>query len=194
MEKRIYSTHFQMQDIISLITESQNGWGWKGPLEVIWSNTPAQAGPPRSACLGPSPGHFWISPRMQTQLPLWATCACAHSPSQCFPMFRGNLLCFSLCPLPLVLLLGATEKSLVPSSLHPLFRYLHTLIRCPLSLFLSWLNSLSQLSHHRRDFPVRYPSLWPLVGLPPLLDVSCTGKPRIAHTDTTETWTRLTIK
>jgi len=20
----------------SLITESQNGWGWKGPLEVVW--------------------------------------------------------------------------------------------------------------------------------------------------------------
>jgi len=31
-------------------------------------------------------------------------------------MFRRNFLCFSLCPLPLVLSLGTTEKSLSPSS------------------------------------------------------------------------------
>ena len=33
-----------------------------------------------------------------------------------FLMFRWNFLCFSLCPLPLVLSLGSTEKSLAPSS------------------------------------------------------------------------------
>jgi len=33
-----------------------------------------------------------------------------------FLMFRQNFLYFSLCPLPLVLLLGTTEKSLAPSS------------------------------------------------------------------------------
>ena len=33
-----------------------------------------------------------------------------------FLMFRRNFLCFSLCPLPLVLWLGTTEKSLAPSS------------------------------------------------------------------------------
>jgi len=49
-------------------------------------------------------------------------------------MLRENLLCFVLCPLPLVLSLDTTEKSLAPSSLHPPFRYLHTLIRSPLSL------------------------------------------------------------
>jgi len=32
-----------------------------------------------------------------------------------FLMFRCNFLCFSLCPLPLVLSLGTTEKSLAPS-------------------------------------------------------------------------------
>ena len=41
-----------------------------------------------------------------------------------FLMFRRNFLCFSLCTLPLVLLLGTTEKSLAPSSSHPPFRYL----------------------------------------------------------------------
>jgi len=33
-----------------------------------------------------------------------------------FLIFRRNFLCFSLCPLPLVLSLGTTEKSLAPSS------------------------------------------------------------------------------
>jgi len=33
-----------------------------------------------------------------------------------FLMFRWNFLCFSLCPLPLVLPLGTTEKSLAPST------------------------------------------------------------------------------
>jgi len=35
-----------------------------------------------------------------------------------FLMFRRNFMCFSLCPLPLVLSLGTTEKSLAPSSCH----------------------------------------------------------------------------
>ena len=37
---------------------------------------------------------------------------------KCFLMFKRNLLCLSLCPLPLVLSLGTAEKSLAPSSLH----------------------------------------------------------------------------
>ena len=41
-----------------------------------------------------------------------------------FLRFRRNFLCFSLCPLPLVLSLGTTEKSLAPSSLHPPCRHL----------------------------------------------------------------------
>ena len=52
---------------------------------------------------------------------------------QCSVTLRGkkfflisswNFLCFSLCPLPLVLSLGTTEKSLAPSSRHPPLRYL----------------------------------------------------------------------
>lgn len=39
---------------------------------------------------------------------------------------RGNLLCFTLCLLPLVLLLGTTGKTLPPSFLHPHFKYLYT--------------------------------------------------------------------
>ena len=38
------------------ITESQNGRGWKGPLWVIQSNPPAEAGSPTVGCRGPCPG------------------------------------------------------------------------------------------------------------------------------------------
>lgn len=34
--------------IVEIITESQNGWSRKGPLEDIWSKTDAQEGPPRA--------------------------------------------------------------------------------------------------------------------------------------------------
>jgi len=40
------------------ITESQNGRGWKGPLWVISSNPPAEAGSPTAGCTGPRPGAF----------------------------------------------------------------------------------------------------------------------------------------
>lgn len=43
-------------------------------------------------------------------------------------VFMGNLLCSSLCPLPLVLSLGTTQKTLALSSLHSPFRYLYILI------------------------------------------------------------------
>ena len=41
-----------------------------------------------------------------------------------FLIFRQNFLCFSLCPLPLILLLCTTEMNLAPSSWHPPCRYL----------------------------------------------------------------------
>jgi len=55
---------------------------------------------------------------------------------KCFLMFGGNVLCVLLCPLPLVLSLGATEKSLAPSSLQ-VFIYIDEI---PLSLLFSTLN------------------------------------------------------
>lgn len=90
----------------------------KGPLKVISSKLPSQAAPPKALHSGLYPGSFWISPK-------WGK---LHSLSrQTFPMlgptvkkfllmFRWNLMCISLCPLPRVLLLGTTRKSPAPSS------------------------------------------------------------------------------
>jgi len=67
---------------IHRITESQNVRGWKGPLWVIQSNPPAQAGSPTAGCRGPCPGRSWISPEKETPQPPWAACSSAPSPSE----------------------------------------------------------------------------------------------------------------
>ena len=41
----------------------QEGGGWKGPVEVLWSKASAQAGSLRAGCPGARPGEFWVSPR-----------------------------------------------------------------------------------------------------------------------------------
>lgn len=61
--------------------ESENGWGWKGPVEVTWSNLPAPAKPTTKAgCLGPCPDDSWVPAHMETPQPLQAACASAPSP------------------------------------------------------------------------------------------------------------------
>ena len=99
-------------------------------------STPCPAGPPAQG----AQGHFrWLLKisKEETPKPLWAACASAPSPEQ-----HVSAACCSeitscahsgLCPLTLVLALGTTAKSLAPSSLHPPFRYLYTLIRSPQS-------------------------------------------------------------
>lgn len=69
------------------ITETQNGWGRKGYLEVIRSNPLAQARTPRAGCTGPCPGSFQRCPRMETLQPLWAPSLA----KKCIPVFRWNL-------------------------------------------------------------------------------------------------------
>ena len=60
-----------------------------------------------------------ISKDGNSTTPLGNLCQCSATLAgkKCFLMFRGNLLCFSLCPLPLVLALGTAEKSLAWLSL-----------------------------------------------------------------------------
>jgi len=60
-----------------------------------------------------------ISKKETSQSSLCRLCQCSivHS-TEGLPVFRQNLLCSSLFPLPLVLALGTTDKSLAPSSLY----------------------------------------------------------------------------
>lgn len=103
----------------------------KGTLEIICFKPLAQAEPPRTDCphdiqMALDYLQGWrlhnILNKPEPMLPH------PHSKKMCFLMFRWNLLYFSLCPLPLVLSLANTEKSLVLSSLHPPLRYLYILV------------------------------------------------------------------
>lgn len=73
---------------------------------------------------------FWPSPRMENSTVSPSNlcqCCITHTVQNCLLEFLRNVLCFSLCLLPLVLALVPTEKSLARSSLHTTFRYLCTI-------------------------------------------------------------------
>lgn len=89
---------------------------------------------------------YFISPRFLSQS--------VFSSSQNHRMAEWTL-CFSLSPLPLVLSLGTTKKSLALSSLHLPFRYSWTLIRCCQTLFFpaDWTSTALPAFLHRRGAP-----------------------------------------
>ena len=104
----------QAWSCVCRITEPNNSWDWKEPPEVIRSNHPAYAGPPRNDCPAPCLAGFWICPGMETPKTPWETFARACSPPQqkkCFLMFRRHLLWFNFCPFSLVLPHWAPLKS-----------------------------------------------------------------------------------
>lgn len=102
------------------ITESQTSWGWKRPLKVIWTNPPAQTGPPRISWPGPCPSG------------LLNTFSDREATTSLGDLLALTVKCFlmlSFCPLPVVLSQVTTEKTLAWFSLHPPVKYLHTLVR-----------------------------------------------------------------
>lgn len=98
---------------------------------------------------------------------------------KCLLMYRGNILCFTLCLLPLVLALETTEKRLAPS-LHSPFSYLHMLVRSLLSFVFSRLISLSFPSLTPQERCSSLPDTF--AGLSPVCPYFCfTGEPRTGH-------------
>lgn len=91
--------------------KSQNDCGWKGDM-IWWSTTSSPCAKAGSPCTGFCSGSFWIS--LEKEIPQPAPCSSTLTLSQyeCFFLtFRWNFLCFSLCPVPLIVLLDTTEKS-----------------------------------------------------------------------------------
>lgn len=94
--------------------------------KFLSSSSPAsllQVGAAISGFLGLSSWIFNISQLGTTQV----SCSTVWLPSEykkVFLVFRWNFLIFNLCPLPLVLIVATTEKSLVPSSSFSPKRYL----------------------------------------------------------------------
>lgn len=123
------------------------------------SKSLAQAAPSRAGCRGPHAEGMRVTPVWKFQQLLWETHASAPSVSQyksvswCserIQRFRENLLCFGLCPWPLILSLSTTEKSWTPSSLQLPFRSLQTFVRSPWSLAFTRLCSSISLSSYER--------------------------------------------
>lgn len=110
------------------IIESQKGQGWKGPLEATWANILVQVGTPKTSRPGPvsrqvlsisEDGYFTVfTDNLRQCLVILAVRI------KWVLMFRGDLLCFSLRTLTLVLPLGTTEKRPAPASFHSPLRYL----------------------------------------------------------------------
>ena len=117
-------------------TESQSGEGWR----VLWGssgpNPPLpQQGHPEQAEQDPVQEGLNISREGDSTTSLGSLLqgSVTLRVKKFFLMFRRNFLCFSLCPLPLVLSLGTTGKNLAPSFWNPPCRYLQD----PLSVFSS---------------------------------------------------------
>jgi len=96
------------------ITESQSGWVWKGPLWVTQSNSLWKQGHPEEAAQDRV--HVGLEYLQRRRLRSLFQGSVTLRGKKFFHIFSWNFLCFSLCPLPLVLSLGTTGKSLAPSS------------------------------------------------------------------------------
>lgn len=71
----------EAQEVFYTTTELQNGQGWNGHLQIIWSKLPAQVRTPTAHYPGLCPYDF-LSPWKETQQHLWAACPIAQSPLQ----------------------------------------------------------------------------------------------------------------
>lgn len=117
--------HLTFSWLIHFHRETQEGWGWQGPLDH-WAQPPLKQGHPE-----PCPGGLWRSPRRNLHS-LWAACASAPSATQCRCASWCSLRTppvWQFSPQPLVQALGTTEKSPAPTSWHLPFRFLYTLLR-----------------------------------------------------------------
>ena len=92
------------------ITESQHGRGWQGPLWVTQSNPlPKQDHPEQAAQDLVQAGLEYLQRRRLYNLPGQPVPGLRHPQrEEVLPHVQVELLCFSLCPLPLVLSLGTT--------------------------------------------------------------------------------------
>jgi len=126
--------------------ERWKSWVWKAPLgTIIWSSPCSKQGQLRTACSGLHPVMCWISARMETLQPLWATY------SSVWPLNSKQVISYVHIEFPiflsmpiasLVVSLGTTtQKHLarLPYSSSPV-RCLYRLIRSPAAFSSSgWL-------------------------------------------------------
>lgn len=125
-------------------TGSQNVWGWKELLEVIVSKClQYQTGPSKAMCPGPCPDSLLISDSKDGDSTISLDSLCQDiivlTMKKSVLMFKGNLPCFSVCPLPLVLWRAQLEIAWF----HLLYTFPSHNDKIPLSLPFSWLELFS---------------------------------------------------
>lgn len=122
-----------------VIRELQNGWDWKWPLEVICLSSGSNRATYIKFFRIISRWVSNISNGGDSTVSLDNLCQCLATliAKKYFLMLTENLLCFSLCPLSLVLSLKTPEGRLGLSSLHPPYRNLYKIVRSPSNPSLS---------------------------------------------------------
>lgn len=82
------------------ITESQKGWGLKGPLKFSQHDFPPQAGPPRVSCPSPCPDYFHILQGWTLHNFPGSLCQClATQYNKVFPDFQRESSVFQDVPI-----------------------------------------------------------------------------------------------
>lgn len=118
---------------------------WRA-LWRLWSKAVLKAGPTRSGWPGPCPVEFWASPRRNVlTTSLDSHPAFDHPCRENLPSSWGFLCCN--CPLPLVLLLCTSKKSLAPSSLYPPTAWLQAALKIWLFIFFRLNKPSLQLAY-----------------------------------------------
>lgn len=125
-------------------SQKAGGGAWGHPNAVL-SNLLAQAGSPGAGCPGLYLDDFWISLRIETMQPPWATSASAQLPlisEQIFPSAQRPPPTLWLVPLALCPVSGhCWNDALECAALHPPWSYLHTLAKSLLHLLFAKLKS-----------------------------------------------------
>ena len=140
---------FHWREFLSLkVAETQNDQGWKGSLEVIWSNPPVQAWPRRVSCPGPCLDSFWISSRRRIHnlsgqlVPVRGQ---PHS-EKVFPDVQREPPLFQCVPGASGPVTGHHWKEPGSILFAPFLQVFISIEKTPLSLLFSRLNSPSSLS------------------------------------------------
>lgn len=160
-------------------TESQDGWGWKRALEVIWSNISAQAASTTAACPELYADNLNVSKYEEMTQPNWATCSVTLT-GEFLPYVQTVPPVFQFVPIASGPVSEHHRKEPGSSSVHSSFRHSYSLTG-----FLAEA-TLLQAEHaqlcsfpHRGDPPVPTSSLQPLLDFP--LYLSHEGQPTTGH-------------
>jgi len=151
-----------------LLTEAQSDRtievGRKGPMEIIWSNPPASAGPYKSGYPGPCPGGFLVSPKRNHESGQPVPVLSHPHSDKVFPIVQREPPVFQSVSIASGPVTGHHLEEPGSVLFAPSLQVCIHVDKIPLSLLLSKLNSPSSLSFSSQarcsnSLTFSYPSL-----------------------------------